>query len=43
MAELVADFVLKRLREWNVHRVFGYPGDGSNAFLGGFDRAKGDP
>jgi pyruvate dehydrogenase (quinone) len=43
MAELVADFVLGRLREWGVHRVFGYPGDGINAFLGAFDRAEGDP
>src|SRR2546423_1551396 len=43
MAELVADFVLSRLKEWGVHRVFGYPGDGINGFLGAFDRAKGDP
>jgi pyruvate dehydrogenase (quinone) len=43
MAELVADFVLKRLKEWGVHRVFGYPGDGINGFLGAFDRAEGDP
>src|SRR5919199_143470 len=43
MPELVADFVLDRLRKWDVHRVFGYPGDGINAFLGAFDRAKGDP
>jgi pyruvate dehydrogenase (quinone) len=43
MAELVADFVLKRLREWGVHRVFGYPGDGINGYLGAFDRADGDP
>jgi pyruvate dehydrogenase (quinone) len=43
MAELVADYVLKRLGEWGVHRVFGYPGDGINGFLGAFDRAKGDP
>jgi pyruvate dehydrogenase (quinone) len=43
MSELVADFVLSRLREWGVHRVFGYPGDGINGFLGAFDRAKGDP
>ncbi len=40
MAELVADFVLKRLREWGVHRIYGYPGDGINAFLGALDRAK---
>src|SRR5438270_3243494 len=43
MAELVADFVLKRLREWDVHRIYGYPGDGINAFLGALDRANGDP
>src|SRR5437764_10558148 len=40
MAELVADYVLKRLREWGVERIFGYPGDGINAFLGALDRAQ---
>src|SRR3954469_13076300 len=40
MAELVADFVLKRLREWGVERIYGYPGDGINAFLGALDRAE---
>src|SRR5947208_14472826 len=43
MAELVADFVLKRLTEWGVHRIYGYPGDGINGFLGALDRADGDP
>jgi pyruvate dehydrogenase (quinone) len=43
MAELVADYVLKRLSKWGVHRVYGYPGDGINGFLGAFDRAEGDP
>ena len=43
MAELVADYVLKRLTNWGVHRIYGYPGDGINAFLGAFDRAQGDP
>src|SRR6059058_4675445 len=43
MAELVADFFLKRLREWDVHRIYGYPGDGINAFLGALDRADPDP
>ena len=43
MAETVADFILSRLREWDVHRIYGYPGDGINAFLGAFDRAKSDP
>ncbi|MFF3905663.1 thiamine pyrophosphate-requiring protein [Streptomyces sp. NPDC001848] len=40
---LVADFVLQRLREWGVGRVYGYPGDGINGLLGAFDRAKGSP
>jgi pyruvate dehydrogenase (quinone) len=43
VAELVADFILKRLTEWGVHRIYGYPGDGINAFLGALDRAGGDP
>jgi pyruvate dehydrogenase (quinone) len=42
MAELVADYVLKRLRQWGVERIYGYPGDGINAFLGALDRAEKD-
>jgi pyruvate dehydrogenase (quinone) len=41
--EQVADYVLGRLREWGVHRVYGYPGDGINGLVGAFDRASGDP
>jgi pyruvate dehydrogenase (quinone) len=40
VAELVADYVLKRLCEWGVQRIYGYPGDGINAFLGALDRAQ---
>ncbi|MGW3356242.1 thiamine pyrophosphate-requiring protein [Streptomyces bungoensis] len=40
---LVADYALQRLREWGVHRIYGYPGDGINGLLGAFDRAAGDP
>ena len=43
MAMTVADQLLERLREWGVHRVYGYPGDGINAILGAFDRAGNDP
>jgi pyruvate dehydrogenase (quinone) len=43
VAQLVADYVLKRLSEWGVRRIYGYPGDGINAFLGAFDRAGGHP
>ena len=43
MSMLVADYILERLREWDVHRIYGYPGDGINALLGALDRAGGDP
>ena len=43
MAELVADYLLKRLAEWGVKRIYGYPGDGINALIGALDRAAGDP
>jgi pyruvate dehydrogenase (quinone) len=35
MAQNVSEFVWKRLGEWGIHRVFGYPGDG----VGGLDVA----
>ncbi|HEY3530887.1 MAG TPA: thiamine pyrophosphate-binding protein [Nocardioides sp.] len=40
---LTADFILDRLKEWGTHRIYGYPGDGINAFLGALDRAQEDP
>jgi pyruvate dehydrogenase (quinone) len=39
----VAEWILNRLTEWGVHRIYGYPGDGINAFLGALDRVEGDP
>ncbi|MFD2435087.1 thiamine pyrophosphate-binding protein [Modicisalibacter luteus] len=39
MSELVGDFLLKRLSEWNVKRIYGYPGDGSNGIMGALNRA----
>jgi pyruvate dehydrogenase (quinone) len=39
----VAEYMLLRLREWGVHRVFGYPGDGINGFLGAFEEVDEDP
>jgi len=38
---VVADVVVERLRDWGVGRVFGYSGDGINAFMGALRRAKG--
>src|ERR671924_972135 len=36
MSETVGAFVLRRLHEHGVERVYGYPGDGINGILGGF-------
>ncbi len=41
MAQQVADYMLQRLKEWGVARVYGYSGDGINGFLGAFARADG--
>ncbi|GII92271.1 thiamine pyrophosphate-requiring protein [Sinosporangium siamense] len=43
MTEQVSDYILHRLTQWGIHRVYGYPGDGINGFLGAYDRAAGDP
>jgi pyruvate dehydrogenase (quinone) len=40
MAKNVADFLLERLSEWGIERVFGFPGDGINGIIGALDRAK---
>ncbi len=36
MSENVAVFMLKRLHEWGVTRIYGYPGDGINGLIGAF-------
>lgn len=36
--DTVSDFILKRLSEWGISRVFGYPGDGINGLIGAFGR-----
>jgi pyruvate dehydrogenase (quinone) len=43
VAELVADRVLSRLREWGVEHVFAYAGDGINGLLAAWDRAGDRP
>jgi pyruvate dehydrogenase (quinone) len=32
----VSVFMLRRLREWGVTRIYGYPGDGINGIIGAF-------
>jgi pyruvate dehydrogenase (quinone) len=36
MSETVGAYILKRLHEHGIDRVYGYPGDGINGILGGF-------
>ncbi len=40
MANTVSDFFWKRLSEWGVRRIFGYPGDGINGLIGALARAQ---
>ena len=36
MAKNTAQFMLERLSEWGIKRIYGYPGDGINGLLGAF-------
>jgi pyruvate dehydrogenase (quinone) len=36
----VSDFLLQRLSQWGVRRIYGYPGDGINGIMGALDRAS---
>src|SRR5919198_3815365 len=42
MPETTADFLLERLADWGVRRIYGYPGDGINGLLGAFGRRRDD-
>jgi pyruvate dehydrogenase (quinone) len=41
MATTTAQFILGRLSEWGVERIYGYPGDGINGLLGAFHKVDG--
>jgi pyruvate dehydrogenase (quinone) len=43
MAQTVGDYLLERLREWDVAHVFGYAGDGINGILAAWARADNQP
>jgi pyruvate dehydrogenase (quinone) len=36
----VGDFLVQRLTDWGVKRIYGYPGDGINGIMGALDRAS---
>ena len=37
--DTVSDFIVRRLSEWGIRRVFGYPGDGINGMMAALARA----
>ncbi|MFG0865359.1 thiamine pyrophosphate-requiring protein [Pseudomonas sp. FYR_7] len=41
MSDTVGDFLIARLYQWGVRRIFGYPGDGINGVFGALNRAGG--
>jgi pyruvate dehydrogenase (quinone) len=41
MSQTVSEFVLDRLHQWGITRVYGYPGDGINGLIGAF-HSEGD-
>src|SRR5437764_4720902 len=41
MAELGSDYLLTRLTDWGVKRIYGYPGDGINGIVGALERVDG--
>jgi pyruvate dehydrogenase (quinone) len=40
MSKTCSDFLVERLHEWGVRRIFGYPGDGINGIMGALGRAE---
>src|SRR5918992_649622 len=36
----VSDFLIQRLLEWGIMRIYGYPGDGINGIMGAIGRAE---
>src|ERR671914_97309 len=36
----VSDFLIQRLLEWGITRIYGYPGDGINGIMGAIGRAE---
>ena len=43
MGQTVGDFIVSRLAEWGVERVYGYSGDGINGVMGALRRAEDGP
>ena len=39
MAQNASDFLIRRITEWGISRIYGYPGDGINGIIGAIGRA----
>ena len=39
MSKTVSDFILQRLNQWGLRRIYGFPGDGINGLIGAVGRA----
>ena len=39
MSTTVSDFLISRLNEWGIRRIYGFPGDGINGIIGAIGRA----
>lgn len=37
--KLVSDYIVERIHEWGISRIFGYPGDGINGLIGALNRS----
>ncbi len=40
MSKTASDYLIQRLLDWGIQRIYGYPGDGINGILGALERAE---
>src|SRR5947208_5932489 len=40
MKNTVSDYLIRRMHEWGITRIFGFPGDGINGIMGALNRHK---
>jgi pyruvate dehydrogenase (quinone) len=43
MAETVSDFIVQRLQQWGINRIYGYPGDGISGMTAALRKADDKP
>ncbi len=43
MSETTSDFLIQRLIQWGIRRVYGFPGDGINGLMGALNRVEHHP